>query len=116
VKPDWLYFDSKMTTYAELSGLNKYPGGKINFVTIRRRGGAMVGKILDIPESQWRKAVIDTPQRRHQKISLLDSMVKLPGYDGPCRQIAVKGLGRAQPTLFITKAGLPRNPTLRHAM
>ena len=33
--PEWLYFDSKLTTYAELSELNSR---KVYFVTIRRRG------------------------------------------------------------------------------
>lgn len=102
VKPDWLYFDSKMTTYQELNNLNCDPDKKINFITIRRRGSSMVNKILATADSQWQGAVIDTPQRRHQKIKLLDTKVKLSGYEGLCRQIAVTGLGRALPTLFLS--------------
>jgi hypothetical protein len=29
-------------------------------------------------------------------------MVRLPGYDGAIRQLAVDGLGREQPTLFVS--------------
>jgi hypothetical protein len=36
--PQWLYFDSKLTTYAELSRLNER---NIFFVTIRRRGESL---------------------------------------------------------------------------
>src|SRR5262249_7213419 len=41
--PEWLYFDSKLTTYAELSRLNQRG---VHFVTIRRRGARLVQRIL----------------------------------------------------------------------
>jgi len=105
VKPEWLYFDSKLTTYPILSRINDKKNG-INFITIRRRGARMVQKILTSPENQWNKAVIDTPGRRHQNIRYLDKKVQLNGYDGACRQIAVTGLGRERPTLFLTNNDL----------
>ena len=37
--PKWLYFDSKVVDYPELSRVNRR---KIHFVTIRRRGAAIV--------------------------------------------------------------------------
>jgi hypothetical protein len=46
--------------------------------------------------------VIDIPKRRHQQIRYVDERVQLDGYDGHVRQIAVMGLGREQPTLFLT--------------
>ena len=102
IVPDWLYFDSKMTPYKSLHCLNTYADKKIYFITIRRRGSALIKKLLAYPDTQWKKAVIDTPQRKHQKIKYLDTFVKLNDYKGKCRQIAVRGLGRAAPTLFIT--------------
>jgi len=99
VKPDWLYFDSKLTTYPVLTRLHEQG---INFITIRRRGVRVVREILARPGNQWSKAVIDTPQRRHQNIRYLDENVRLKGYAGPCRQIAALGLGRQTPTLFLT--------------
>jgi len=100
VKPDWLYFDSKLTTYAVLDRLDKEE--HIHFITIRRRGTRMVSKLLERPRSEWTKACIDTPWRRHQHIAYLDEHVRLGQYEGLCRQIAVTGLGRETPTLFLT--------------
>jgi hypothetical protein len=98
--PEWLYFDSKLTTYAELSRLNQR--GDVHFVTIRRRGPALLGRIRERPESDWTPAVIDIPKRRQKRIRYLDDEVSLSNYDGPIRQIAVAGLGREQPSLFLT--------------
>ena len=65
------------------------------FVTIRRRGAAILRRLEALPASQWRQAVIDTPHRRHQRIRYLDETVQLPGYKGSLRQRAVTGLGRS---------------------
>ena len=46
--------------------------------------------------------MIDIPRRRHKQIRYVDESVRLRDYDGEARQIAVKGLGREQPTLFLT--------------
>lgn len=98
--PQWLYFDSKLTTYAQLSQVNQRPG--VSFVTIRRRGSSILRRLENIPTNQWTPAVIDIPKRRHQKIRYFEEQIKLPDYDGPVRQIAVTGLGRKHPTLFLT--------------
>jgi hypothetical protein len=97
--PQWLYFDSKLTTYAELSRLNERD---VSFATIRRRGSALVRRLLARPAEDWLGAVIDIPKRRHQRIRYLDDQVSLPEYVGPVRQLAVTGLGRDQPTLVLT--------------
>jgi hypothetical protein len=97
--PEWLYFDSKLTTYAELSRLNQRD---IHFVTIRRRGPALLKQVLNRPTSDWVNAVIDIPKRRQKRIQYLEQPVRLRGYEGLVRQIAVTGLGREQPTLFLT--------------
>ncbi len=97
--PEWLYFDSKLTTYAELSQLNERG---VYFATIRRRGPALLKRLKQRPAGDWIGAVIDIPKRRHKEVRYLEEMVTLPEYDGPVRQIAVTGLGRDEPTLFIT--------------
>jgi hypothetical protein len=97
--PEWLYFDSKLTTYAELSRLNERG---VSFVTIRRRGPSVVKRLLARPAGDWTPAVIDIPKRRHKQIRYLQEDVSLRDYDGTLRQIAVTGLGREQPTLFLT--------------
>lgn len=112
--PEWLYFDSKLTTYAELSELNHR---HIWFVTIRRRGSSILKSVSEHPETEWTKAVIDIPKRRQKRIQYLDQRVRLEGYEGTIRQIAVKGLGRAQPTLFLTnhETASPRELIINYA-
>ena len=97
--PQWLYFDSKLVPYSELSWLNEQ---NIWFTTIRRRGCAVVSRLDSLPASQWRPAVIDIPKRRRQHIEYVDELVRLENYVGEARQVAVRGLGRASPTLFLT--------------
>ena len=98
--PQWLYFASKAVPYPELSELNQRG---IWFVTIRRRGAAILRRLSALPASQWRQAVIDTAHRRHQRIRYLDETVRLPGYKGALRQLAVTGLGRERPRLVLVQ-------------
>jgi hypothetical protein len=112
--PHWLYFDSKVTSYEELHRLNQR---SIWFVTIRRRGSAVVRRLRQLPASAWRKAVIDTPKRFHQNIRYVDETVSLRDYEGPVRQLAVDGLGNEQPTLFLSNNWVEtaRNLVIRYA-
>jgi len=98
--PQWLYFDSKLTTYEELSQITQKKD--VSFVTIRRRGSNILKRLQNMPKSAWHDAVIDIPKRRYQRIGYIDESIRLPGYDGKIRQIAVTGLGRKHPTLFLT--------------
>lgn len=98
--PEWLYFDSKLTTYAELSKMTQKKN--VSFVTIRRRGSSILRRLESLPADCWESAVIDIPRRRYKQIRYVDESVRLRDYDGEARQIAVKGLGREQPTLFLT--------------
>ena len=97
--PEWLYFDSKLTTYAELSELNSRD---VFFVTIRRRGSAILKRLQQTAKSDWKSATIDIPKRRNKRIHYLDESIQLDEYEGTLRQIVVTGLGREQPTLFLT--------------
>ena len=103
-----MYFDSKLTTYEELSELTTR---KVFFVTIRRRGAEIVKRLKSRPASTWTQAVIDIPKRRQKRIQYLDELITLRDYDGSLRQIAVTGLGRDQPALFLTNHpdASPRN-------
>lgn len=98
--PQWLYFDSKLTTYEELSQINAL--SDVSFATIRRRGTSIVRRIKATPADCWQQAFIDIPKRRHQHIRYLDERVSLTKYEGEVRQVVVTGLGREQPTLFLT--------------
>jgi hypothetical protein len=112
--PRWLYFDSKLISCSEMSRVNQRG---ISFVTIRRRGVAILRRLGQRPTADWRKAVIDTPKRCHRQIRYLEEVVHLRGYEGPIRQIAVTGLGHDQPTLFLSNhfAETPRELIIRYA-
>ena len=112
--PQWLYFDSKVVPYPELSRVNQRG---IHFVTIRRRGAAVIRRLRRLPPQAWQRAVIDTPKRCHRQIRFVDETIRLPGYDGTIRQVAVDGLGREHPTLFLSNnvAETARRLIIRYA-
>ncbi len=97
--PQWLYFDSKLTTYAQLSCLNERG---VSFVTVRRRGARLLKQLHQRPASDWARATIDIPKRRRKQIRYVEDIVTLRDYKGTLRQIAAKGMGREEPTLFLT--------------
>lgn len=97
--PRWLYFDSKLAPYTQLSRANERG---IQFVTIRRRGAAILRRLESLPATSWQRAVIDIPKRRHRRIRYVDETISLRDYDGPIRQLAVHGLGREHATLFLS--------------
>jgi hypothetical protein len=97
--PQWLYFDSKVVPYSELAEVSRR---QIWFVTIRRRGAAILRRLNAVPATAWRRAVIDIPKRRHKNIRYLDETVKIRDYPEELRQVAVAGLGRDEPTLCLS--------------
>jgi hypothetical protein len=97
--PQWLYFDSKLAPAAERARVNERG---IWFVTIRRRGAAILRRLRGLPAGDWHRAVIDIPKRRHKNVRYVDERARLRDYPGPIRQVAVTGLGREEPTLFLS--------------
>jgi hypothetical protein len=97
--PQWLYFDSRLVPYVELARVN---ARHIWFVTIRRRGAAILRRLRALPASDWHRAVIDIPKRRHKNIRYHDETTRLRDYPEVIRQVAVAGLGREEPTLCLS--------------
>jgi hypothetical protein len=97
--PQWLYFDSKLVPYAELARVNER---HIWFVTIRRRGSAILRRLRALPAKDWHRAVINIPKRRHKNIRYVDERVRVRDYPCALRQVAVAGLGREEPTLCLS--------------
>jgi len=112
--PEWLYFDSRLVPYAELARVAERG---IWFITIRRRGGALLRRLRQLPERAWQSAVIDTPKRCHQHVRYVDEQVRLRDYPGLVRQLAVAGLGHEEPTLFVCNnvEETARNVIIRYA-
>ena len=97
--PEELIFDSKLTTYANLSRLNRQG---IQFITLRRRTHGLLADLLARPRSAWRRIELDGVSRIYRTPRILDEQITLTGYQGSLRQIAVTDLGHAEPTLLLT--------------
>ncbi len=104
--PEELIFDSRLTTYANLSKLNQRG---IAFMTIRRRTPKLLAEIYGTPASAWRRIHLDSLGRIYNTPRILDQRISLPGYQGSIRQLAIMDLGHEEPTLLLTNQ-LDRSP------
>ncbi len=104
--PKELVFDSKLTTYPNLDRLNKRG---IDFITLRRRSGKILGQIHQVPASAWRRIELENIARTYRTPRVLDEKIQLPAYDGPIRQLTITDLGHEEPTLLLTNQ-LRRTP------
>ena len=95
-KPGLLVFDSTLTTHAELAELDEQD---IGFITLRRRGGNIIKQIEALPEDAWSALRLQRPGK-HRDLTVTESEVTLAGRS--FRQLAIRGLGRDQPTLLLT--------------
>lgn len=97
--PPHLVFDSKLTTYSNLSRLNDMG---ITFVTLRRRSPTVLKEVANIPPSAWRKIDLGKVDRKYRYPRVIDKKTEITGYNGFIRQIFVKDLGHDKPTILIT--------------
>jgi arginine repressor len=98
-KPPHLVFDSKLTTYGNLSRLNKM---NITFVTLRRRTPNVLKEISGASDSAWRKIELKNVQRKFRTPKVIDRETELKDYSGNIRQVFVKDLGHDLPTVLLT--------------
>jgi len=96
--PGLLVFDSQLTTYKILDQLT---GRGINWLTLRQRGKNELTRLAALPASAW-KTVTIARAGQYRKPRLHEDMIKLTGVSSKVRQIAVKNIGRDEPTLLIT--------------
>ena len=96
--PGLLVFDSQLTTYKILEELS---GRGIRWLTLRQRGKTELARLDALPASAWKTAVI-ARSGRYRRPRLHEDMIKLTDISGKVRQIAVKNIGRDEPTLIIT--------------
>ncbi|MBU4445564.1 MAG: transposase [Candidatus Marinimicrobia bacterium] len=99
-KINCLIFDSKFTTYHNLSLLNK---DRIKFLTLRRRSKKMVEKMRNIEKDEWQRVKLNKNyKRKYRNLLVYESKVKLTDYEGEVRQIVITNNGRIEPTFLIT--------------
>jgi transposase len=111
-EPARLLFDSRATTYAGLNDLNRR---QIGFITIRRRGSAMLARAGRPPAEDWQHCQVTQAKGKRRPIHYIDERVRLDGYDGDLRQLVVTGLGHESPTFLLTN-DLPRPQTARETI
>jgi hypothetical protein len=97
--PEELVFDSRLTTYKNLSRLNQKG---ILFMTLRRRSRKMLGEIWSQPASAWRRITLKSLTRTFRSPRVLEERIRLKDYDGELRQVTVTELGHEEPTIVIT--------------
>jgi hypothetical protein len=97
--PKMLIFDSRFTTYENLSHLNR---DGIMFLTLRRRGKQLINQLSTIPEAEWQKIQITRAKGKRDTIRVYDSLKTLRYYDGQVREIIITDNGRQKPAFLIT--------------
>ena len=96
--PGLLVFDSQLTTYKILDELS---GRGIRWLTLRQRGNTELARLDALPARDWTTVTI-ARSGRYRRPRLHEDMIKLTGISSQVRQIAVKNIGRDEPTLIIT--------------
>jgi transposase len=95
-QPALLVFDSQLTTHAELAALDERG---IAFITLRRRGATLMSRVAALPDDAWQPVRLERPGK-HRDVSVAEMTATINKRE--FRQLAVRGLGRDQPTLLLT--------------
>jgi transposase len=94
-----LVFDCKFTTYDVLDDLVT---DGIKFITLRKRYASLIKEMMELPKEKWKKVYVPIPKRKHKRVSVYESEVKLKGCQNTFRQITIKDHGRSKPTFILT--------------
>ena len=89
---------SQLTTYTILDELS---GRGIRWLTLRQRGKTELARLDALPARDWKTYTI-ARSGRYRRPRLHEDMIKLRDISGKARQLAVKNIGRDEPTLIIT--------------
>ncbi|MGH8914539.1 MAG: hypothetical protein ACRDZM_08510, partial [Acidimicrobiia bacterium] len=96
--PGLLCFDSKLTTY---SMLDELAARGITFLTLRQRGAKVLEHLAALASSEWTTYRVKRTGR-YRRPQIHEEVVHLKGIEAPLRQIAIRNIGRVEPTLLIT--------------
>ncbi|HZM75850.1 MAG TPA: hypothetical protein VFC19_08995 [Candidatus Limnocylindrales bacterium] len=98
--PGLLVFDSQLTNYTVLDELTERG---LTWMTLRKRGPAILDQLCALPAASWTTYRIDRAGHyRHPQMH--EQLVAIKGITNRVRQIAVRNIGRDEPTLLITNA------------
>jgi transposase len=96
IKPTFI-FDSKFTTYQNLSQLNEQG---IKFITLRRRGKNLLNQVNKL--GSWKRIHIPHEKRKYPNPQVHESLITLRDYEGQLRQVVVRGNGHQKPAFLIS--------------
>ena len=96
VQPTFV-FDSRFTTYANLSALNQRG---IKFITLRRRGKKLIQNVNKL--QPWKRIHIPHAKRKFPNPLVHESMIEIQDYEGLVRQVIMRGNGHEKPVFLIT--------------
>jgi hypothetical protein len=97
--PEELIFDSKLTTYSNLSALNRMG---IKFITLRRRSKKLMERAARTPMSAWHRIELESISRVYRTPRVMDQQITLQDYEGKLRQLTIADLGHEAPTILLT--------------
>ena len=92
-----LVFDSRFTSYANLSELDAQG---VHFITLRRRGKRLLRQLDEL--GPWRRIHIPHAKRKYPNPQVHESTFGPRDYDGTLRQVIVRGTGHDKPTFLIS--------------
>jgi transposase len=98
--PGLLVFDSKLTTYTVLDELS---ARGIPWLTLRERGPKLMQALAELPDSEWKTVRVER-SGRYRSPQIHDQLTTIKGISNKVRQLAIRNIGREQPTLLITNA------------
>jgi hypothetical protein len=110
--PQELLFDGRVTTYEHLAELESR---QVGFITVRRRGSGMLRRVKELAASAWSSCQVSQAKGAKREVSYVDEETQPGGYPGKLRQIIVTGLGREEPTFFLTN-NRPERRTAREVI
>lgn len=110
--PGRMMFDSRATTYGQLNELTQR---KVGFITIRRRGAAMIKRVRSLSAKKWQHGQVDQAKGRRRKVRYLEETVSLKEHKKDLRQIVFDGLGHESPTFVLTN-DLPERLSARQVI
>jgi transposase len=94
--PRLLVFDSQLTTHEHLAELDERG---IGFITLRRRSTKLMQALAALPADAWQPVRLERPGK-HRDVTVTETDVTIA--QRSLRQLAIRGLGRDQPTLLLT--------------
>jgi hypothetical protein len=90
-------FDSRFTTYANLSALNQRG---IKFITLRRRGKKLIQSVDKL--GPWKRINIPHAKRKFPNPLVHESHIEIKDYEGLLRQLIMRGNGHEKPVFLIS--------------